>query len=117
MKRTAKAGEFRSNLHRGGSSKVVQLTDLEKRTAIKAAEVIGLDVAGVDMLQSKRGPLIMEINASPGLEGIEGTTKVDIAGQIVDFLERTHEKIKINKTSPQGKRESIRERFISKNKL
>lgn len=117
MKRTAKKGEFRSNLHRGGSSKVVELTELEKRTALKAAEVIGLDVAGVDMLQSNRGPLIMEINASPGLEGIEGTTKVDIAGYIVEFLERTHEKRKTNKGSTQGKRDSIRERFISKNKL
>ena len=116
MKRTAKAGEFRSNLHRGGSSKVIELTDLEKRTALKAAEVIGLDVAGVDMLQSKRGPLIMEINASPGLEGIEGTTKVDIAGHIVDFLADSYEKRKRNNTSNQSKRNQIRERFIQKNK-
>lgn len=116
MKRTAKKGEFRSNLHRGGTSKIIELSDLEKRTALKAAEVIGLDVAGVDMLQSDRGPLIMEINASPGLEGIEGTTKIDIAGRVVEFLEENHDKHKKNHSQNQNKRSKIRERFIQKNK-
>lgn len=89
MKRQAKEGEFRSNLHRGGSSQVIKLNKIEKQTAILAANVIGLGIAGVDLLQSKRGPLIIEVNSSPGLEGIEGATKVDIAGKIIDHLEKT----------------------------
>lgn len=88
MKRQAKSGEFRSNLHRGGSARVIELSPKEEETAIKAARALGLDVAGVDMLQSSRGPLIMEINASPGLEGIEGATGVDIAGAIIAYIEK-----------------------------
>lgn len=88
MKRTAQEGEFRSNLHRGGSAKVIQLTEEEKTVALKAVEVLGLKIAGVDMLQSENGPLILEVNASPGLEGIETTTGNDISGAIVEFLER-----------------------------
>lgn len=88
MQRQAKPGEFRSNLHRGGSSFVVELTKDEAFVAKKAARVLGLSVAGVDMLRSKRGPLILEVNASPGLEGIEGTTQVDIAGKIIEYIER-----------------------------
>lgn len=88
MKRQAKSGEFRSNLHRGGSAKVIQLSVQEEEAAIKAARALGLDVAGVDMLQSSRGPLIMEINASPGLEGIEKATGVDIAGAIIAYIEK-----------------------------
>lgn len=88
MKRQAKEGEFRSNLHRGGSAKVIQLTAEERATAIKAARKLGLGVAGVDLLQSKRGPLVMEVNSSPGLEGIEGATGVDIAGKIIEYVER-----------------------------
>jgi len=87
MERTAQEGEFRSNLHRGGSAKVVKLTPTERRTAIKAAHTMGLQVAGVDLLRSSRGPLVMEVNSSPGLEGIEGATKKDIAGAIVAFIE------------------------------
>ncbi|MBL7919757.1 MAG: 30S ribosomal protein S6--L-glutamate ligase [Bacteroidia bacterium] len=88
MKRTAKPGEFRSNLHRGGTAKVITLTPEERATAIKAAKKLGLGIAGVDLLQSKRGPLVMEVNSSPGLEGIEGATGVDIAGKIIEYVER-----------------------------
>ncbi|MBK9285525.1 MAG: 30S ribosomal protein S6--L-glutamate ligase [Sphingobacteriaceae bacterium] len=88
MKRQAKPGEFRSNLHRGGTAKVIRLTDEERSTAIKAAKKLGLGIAGVDLLQSSRGPLVMEVNSSPGLEGIEGATKVDIAGKIIEYVER-----------------------------
>ncbi len=88
MKRQAKEGEFRSNLHRGGTASLVNLTREERYTALKAAKALGLTVAGVDMLRSKRGPLVMEVNSSPGLEGIEGATKVDIAGKIIEYLEK-----------------------------
>lgn len=88
MKRTGKEGEFRSNLHRGGKASLIELTHEEEVTAIKAAKALGLHVAGVDMLQSDRGPLVIEVNSSPGLEGIEGATGHDIAGEIVKFIER-----------------------------
>ncbi len=88
MKRTAREGDFRSNLHRGGTSRIEAISDQEKDVALKAAEYLGLKIAGVDMLRSSRGPLILEVNASPGLEGIETTTKVDIAGKIISFIER-----------------------------
>jgi ribosomal protein S6--L-glutamate ligase len=97
MKRQAKEGEFRSNLHRGGTAKVVKLTKQEKHSAITAAKKMGLGVAGVDMLPSNRGPLILEVNSSPGLEGIEGATKVDIAGKIYQFIEKNATKKKIQK--------------------
>lgn len=87
MKRQAKPGEFRSNLHRGGKSSVEPISEQEKQVALAAVKHLGLKVAGVDMLRSKRGPLILEVNASPGLEGIETTTKVDIAGKIMHFIE------------------------------
>ena len=88
MKRQGKKGEFRSNLHRGGSAEVIELSDEEELTAIKAAKAIGLGVAGVDMLQSDKGPLVLEVNSSPGLEGIEIATKNDIARQIIKYIER-----------------------------
>lgn len=88
MKRQAREGEFRSNLHRGGTATVIQLTNEERATAIKAAKKLGLDIAGVDLLQSERGPLVMEVNSSPGLEGIEGATGIDIAGKIIEYVER-----------------------------
>lgn len=88
MRRTGKEGEFRSNLHRGGTAELVELTHEEEVTAIKAAKALGLHVAGVDILQSKRGPLVIEVNSSPGLEGIEKATGKDIAGEIVRFIER-----------------------------
>lgn len=88
MKRQGKEGEFRSNLHRGGTATVIQLTDDEENAAIKAAKSMGLGVAGVDMLQSSRGPLILEVNSSPGLEGIEQATGKDIANTIIRYIER-----------------------------
>lgn len=88
MKRQGKAGEFRSNLHRGGTADIIQLTDEEENAALKAAKSLGLGVCGVDMLQSSRGPLILEVNSSPGLEGIEAATKKDIAKSIIRFIER-----------------------------
>lgn len=88
MKRQGKEGEFRSNLHRGGSASIIQLTDQEENAALKAAKVLGLGVAGVDMLQSSRGPLILEVNSSPGLEGIEKATGKDIATDIIKYMER-----------------------------
>jgi ribosomal protein S6--L-glutamate ligase len=97
MRRQARDGEFRSNLHRGGYAEVVKLNRQEKHTAILAAKKMGLGVAGVDMLPSKRGPLIIEVNSSPGLEGIEGATKVDIAGKIIKYLEKNAVKKKIQK--------------------
>jgi ribosomal protein S6--L-glutamate ligase len=97
MKRQAKEGEFRSNLHRGGKAVLIKLNVHEKHTAITAAKKMGLGVAGVDMLPSSRGPLIIEVNSSPGLEGIEGATKVDIAGKIIQYLERNAMKKRIQK--------------------
>lgn len=88
MERKGPEGEFRSNLHRGGTARAVELDDEMRETAIKAASAMGLSVAGVDMLPSKRGPLIMEVNSSPGLEGIERATGVDIASKIMQFIER-----------------------------
>ncbi len=88
MKRQGKEGEFRSNLHRGGIASIIELTDEEENAAIKAAKVMGLGVAGVDLLQSSRGPLILEVNSSPGLEGIERATGKDIAKTIIRYIER-----------------------------
>ncbi|MBX7110085.1 MAG: 30S ribosomal protein S6--L-glutamate ligase [Chitinophagales bacterium] len=86
MQRQGRAGEFRSNLHRGGSGTVVQLSADEEQSAIQAAEVLGLKIAGVDLLRSARGPLILEVNSSPGLKGIEQATGVNIAGKIIEFV-------------------------------
>ena len=88
MKRQAKPGEFRSNLHRGASSIQVKPTNEEAKVALKAVKILGLQVAGVDILRSNNGPLVLEVNASPGLEGIEGTTGVDIASKIIELVER-----------------------------
>ncbi|MGH7884176.1 MAG: 30S ribosomal protein S6--L-glutamate ligase [Thermodesulfobacteriota bacterium] len=87
MKRQGPDGEFRSNIHRGGSAVGIKLSRQEKTMAIKAAKVLGMNVAGVDMLRSSKGPLIMEVNSSPGLEGIEKATGVDVAGKIIEFIE------------------------------
>ena len=86
MKRQGAEGEFRSNLHRGGSAEKIKLTPEERSTAVRAAKAMGLRVAGVDLLRSNHGPVIMEVNSSPGLEGIEKTTGVDVAGKIIDFI-------------------------------
>ncbi len=92
MKRQAKAGEFRSNLHRGGTATAIKLSSAERKTALQAAKCMGLAVAGVDILQSKEGPVVMEVNSSPGLEGIEAATTVDVAGAILDYLESQYQK-------------------------
>ena len=87
MMRRAKEGEFRSNLHRGGSAVPVKITEEEAKVAINAARALGLNVAGVDLLRSSRGPLVLEVNSSPGLQGIEASTGLDIAGMIIDYIE------------------------------
>lgn len=87
MVRQSAPGDFRSNLHRGGSATIAKLTTKERRTAVKAAKAMGLNVAGVDLLRSARGPLVLEVNSSPGLEGIETVTGVDVAGEIIEFVE------------------------------
>ena len=100
MKRQALPGEFRSNLHRGGSASLVKITPSERATAVQAARIMGLNVAGVDILRSDRGPLVMEVNSSPGLEGIESATGKDVAALIVQFIEKN---AKPNKTRTRGK--------------
>ncbi len=88
MKRTGAKGDFRSNLHRGGTAEIVQLTAAEKKMAIRAAKILGLGIAGVDMLPTANGLIVNEVNSSPGLEGIEKATGVDIAGKIIEYVER-----------------------------
>ena len=100
MKRSGAEGEFRSNLHRGGSASVVRLTPEERSTAVRAAKSMGLNVCGVDMLRSNHGAVIMEVNSSPGLEGVENATGKDIAGSIIEFLEKN---AKTGKTRTKGK--------------
>ncbi len=100
MMRTAKEGEFRSNLHRGGSAKLVKISAAERATAVSAAKAMGLNVAGVDLLRSAHGPLVMEVNSSPGLEGIESASSKDVAGMIVEFIEKN---AKPHRTRTRGK--------------
>ncbi len=100
MMRTAKEGEFRSNLHRGGEAQLVKLSKEERATAVQAAKIMGLNMAGVDILRSSRGPLVMEVNSSPGLEGIEKATGKDVAKIIIEFLEKN---AKPYKTRTKGK--------------
>ena len=88
MMRQGEEGDFRSNLHRGGSARAVRITPSERQTAITAAKVMGLNVCGVDMLRSSHGPVVMEVNSSPGLEGVEKATEVDVAGKIIQFIEK-----------------------------
>ena len=101
MKRQAREGEFRSNLHRGGTASLIRITPEERATAVRAAQVMGLNVAGVDILRSERGPLVMEVNSSPGLEGIEGATGKDVAAMIIKFAERH---ARPNRTRTKGSR-------------
>lgn len=96
MKRQGREGEFRSNLHRGGTAIDVVLTPQERHTALQAAKTMGLDVCGVDMLRSHRGPLVMEVNSSPGLEGIEQACRKDIAGSMIEYIENEIQFVKIN---------------------
>jgi ribosomal protein S6--L-glutamate ligase len=98
MKRKAKPGEFRSNVHLGGSVSNYEMTEEEKDSAIRSAKVLGLQVAGVDLLQSSRGPLVLEVNSSPGLEGIERASGIDVAEKIIEFLE--HEIENRDKSKP-----------------
>lgn len=100
IKRQAKPGEFRSNLHRGGSASLIKITPEERSVAVRAARIMGLNVAGVDILRSNHGPLIMEVNSSPGLEGIESATGKDVAGMIIQFMEKNAKK---DKTRTRGK--------------
>ena len=100
MKRTGAADDFRSNLHRGGSAQIVKITPEERSTALRAAKHMGLNVCGVDMLRSNHGPVIMEVNSSPGLEGIENATGKDVAGLIIEFIEKN---AKPGKTKTRGK--------------
>ncbi|MGB1697257.1 MAG: 30S ribosomal protein S6--L-glutamate ligase [Thermoplasmatota archaeon] len=95
MERTGAEGDFRSNLHRGGTAELTELSTEERKTAVRAARALGLNVAGVDILRSDRGPLVMEVNSSPGLEGIEAATGIDVAGEIVSFLERRAKRGKV----------------------
>jgi ribosomal protein S6--L-glutamate ligase len=88
MKRQGAPGEFRSNIHRGGSAAKIKLTPEERSTATRAAKAMGLRVAGVDILRSNHGPVVMEVNSSPGLEGIEKSTGIDVAGKIISFLDK-----------------------------
>jgi ribosomal protein S6--L-glutamate ligase len=90
MRRQAPEGDFRSNLHRGGTAEPVQASEDEQQAAVRAAALLGLGVAGVDLIRSQRGPLVLEVNSSPGLEGIETATGIDIAGRIVDFVVPAH---------------------------
>jgi ribosomal protein S6--L-glutamate ligase len=87
MQRQGKPGEFRSNLHRGGTAELTKITPAERRTAVVAARAMGLNVAGVDIIRSNHGPLVLEVNSSPGLEGIEAASGKDVAGAIIEFIE------------------------------
>jgi ribosomal protein S6--L-glutamate ligase len=100
MKRQGKEGEFRSNLHRGGSANLIRITPEERSTAVRAAQTMGLNVCGVDLLRSNHGPVVMEVNSSPGLGGIEAATGKDVAGLIIDFIEKN---AKAGKTKTRGR--------------
>ncbi|OIQ50629.1 Ribosomal protein S6 modification protein [Pseudodesulfovibrio hydrargyri] len=100
MRRTAGKGEFRSNIHRGGSAEPIKITPEERSTAVRAARIMGLNVCGVDLLRSNHGPVVMEVNSSPGLEGIEKATGIDIADKIIEFIEKN---AKPGKTKTRGK--------------
>ena len=100
MKRQGAKGDFRSNLHRGGNAQVIKITPEERSTATRAAKIMWLNVCGVDLLRSKHGPVVMEINSSPGLEGIETATKIDVAKEIIQFMEKN---MKPNKTKTRGR--------------
>jgi len=100
MKRQGKEGEFRSNLHRGGTASLVRLTPEERSAAVRSAKKMGLNVSGVDILRSNHGPVVLEVNSSPGLEGIETATQKDIAGLVIEFIEKNAKK---GKTKTRGR--------------
>lgn len=99
MKRQGAEGDFRSNLHRGGSATKIRITPEERSTAARAAKIMGLNVCGVDLLRSNHGPVVMEVNSTPGLEGIEEATGVDVAGKVIEFIEKN---AKPNRTRTKG---------------
>jgi ribosomal protein S6--L-glutamate ligase len=101
MKRTGAADDFRSNLHRGGSAETVKISPEERSTAVRAAKSMGLNVCGVDMLRANHGAVVMEVNSSPGLEGVERATGIDVAGKIIEFMEK-HAKPNATKTKGKG---------------
>jgi len=101
MKRTGAEGDFRSNLHRGGSAELIKLSPEERSTAIRSAKAMGLNVCGVDMLRANHGPVVMEVNSSPGLEGVEKATGLDIAGKVIEYIEK-HAKPNATKTKGKG---------------
>jgi ribosomal protein S6--L-glutamate ligase len=109
MKRQGAEGDFRSNLHQGGSATAHKLTRQERSTAIAAAKAMGLNVCGVDMIPSSRGPLVMEVNSSPGLEGIETSTGLDIAGKIMEYIEAN--------VTPKGEESSVKKRRIKRDNI
>ena len=100
MKRQAQEGEFRSNLHRGGSASLIRITPEERATAVRAARTMGLNVAGVDILRSNHGPVVMEVNSSPGIQGIEEATGIDVAAKIMIFIEKN---ARANRTRTRGR--------------
>ena len=100
MRRKGAEGDFRSNLHRGGSASVIKITPEERSTAVRSAKTMGLNVCGVDLLRSNHGPVVMEVNSSPGLEGVETATGIDVAGKIIEFIEKN---AKPSKTKTRGK--------------
>jgi ribosomal protein S6--L-glutamate ligase len=100
MMRKGKEGEFRSNLHRGGTAKLIRLTPEERSTAVRSARIMGLNLAGVDILRSRHGPVVMEVNSSPGLQGIEAATNIDVADKVIEFIEKEG---KAGKTRTRGK--------------
>lgn len=100
MMRKGKEGDFRSNLHRGGSARSIKITPAERATAVSAAKIMGLNVCGVDMLRSNDGPVVMEVNSSPGLEGVEKATGIDVAGKIIGFIEKN---ARPNRTKTRGR--------------
>ncbi|MDH3519906.1 MAG: 30S ribosomal protein S6--L-glutamate ligase [Myxococcales bacterium] len=100
MMRKGREGEFRSNLHRGGTATIIRLTPEERSTAVRSASIMGLNVAGVDILRSRHGPVVMEVNSSPGLRGIESATGIDVAGMVIEFIEKNG---KEGKTRTRGR--------------
>ena len=94
MMRQGGEGEFRSNIHRGGKATIIRITPEERSTPVRAAKIIGLNVAGVDMLRSNHGPVVMEVNSSAGLEGIEKSTGIDVAAKIIEFIEKMPNRVK-----------------------
>tara|TARA_R110000787_G_scaffold175012_5_gene287572 strand:+ start:487 stop:1392 length:906 start_codon:yes stop_codon:yes gene_type:complete len=100
MMRSGAEGDFRSNLHRGGTAARVRITPEERSTAVRAAKILGLNVCGVDLLRANHGPVVMEVNSSPGIEGLEKATGIDVAGKIIEFMEKN---ARPNKTRTRGK--------------